>query len=134
MLDQGVDWGKCVWLCTDRASNMAGCHSGATSKIKKVANKNLLSTYCIICYEHLAAQKLSPELNDLIRPVKRGLVRPLVFRHTKTTTAMYFYLFYFYLYIYPPDSQESDGGAIHKVGKYPDLLQEMPRYCCPLVI
>ena len=42
--------------------------------------------------------------------------------------------FLFYLYIYPPDSQESDGGAIHQVNKYPDLLPEMPRYCCPLVI
>ena len=37
------------------------------------------------------------------------------------------------LYIYPPDSQESDGGAIHRVSNYPDLLPEMPRYCCPLV-
>ena len=42
--------------------------------------------------------------------------------------------FFFYLYIYPPDSQESDGGAIHRVSNYPDLLPEMPRYCCPLVI
>ena len=42
--------------------------------------------------------------------------------------------FYFYLYIYPPDSQESDGGAVRRVSHYPDLLPEMPRYCCPLVI
>ena len=46
----------------------------------------------------------------------------------------FIYLFFFYLYIYPPDSQESDGGAIHRVSNYPDLLPEMPRYCCPLVI
>ena len=45
-----------------------------------------------------------------------------------------FYFFYFYLYIYPPDSQESDGGAVHRVGNYPNLLPEMPRYCFPLVI
>ena len=45
-----------------------------------------------------------------------------------------FIFFYFYFYIYPPDSQESDGGAIHRVSNYPDLLPEMPRYCCPLVI
>ena len=45
-----------------------------------------------------------------------------------------FYFIYFFLYIYPPDSQESDGGAIHRVSNYPDLLPEMPRYCCPLVI
>ena len=42
--------------------------------------------------------------------------------------------FHFYLYIYPPDSRESDGVAIHRVSNYPDLLSEMPRYCCPLVI
>ena len=34
----------------------------------------------------------------------------------------------------PPDSQESDGGAIRRVSNYPDLLPEMTRYCCPLVI
>ena len=45
-----------------------------------------------------------------------------------------FYFIYFYLYIYPPDSQESAGGAIHRVSNYPDLLPEMPRYCCPLEI
>ena len=41
---------------------------------------------------------------------------------------------FFFLYIYPPDSQESDGGVIHRVSNYPDLFPEMPRYCCPLVI
>ena len=46
----------------------------------------------------------------------------------------FLFLFLFYLYIYPPDSQESDGGAIHRVSNYPDLLPEMPRYCCPLLI
>ena len=40
----------------------------------------------------------------------------------------------FYLYIYPPDSHESNGGAIHRVSNYPDLLPEIPRYCSPLVI
>ena len=32
---------------------------------------------------------------------------------------IYFFFFYFYLYIYPPDSQESDGGAIHRVSNLP---------------
>ena len=44
------------------------------------------------------------------------------------------FFFFFYLYIYPPDLQESDGGAIHRVSNHPDLLPEMPSYCCPLVI
>ena len=55
------------------------------------------------------------------------------FTDMKVFILFYFY-FYFYLYIYPPDSQESDGGAIHRVSNYPDLLPEMPSYCCPLVI
>ena len=46
----------------------------------------------------------------------------------QSTAFFLFYLFYFYLYIYPPDSQESDGGAIHRVSNYSDLLPEMPRY------
>ena len=46
----------------------------------------------------------------------------------------FIFIFYFYLYLYPPDSQESDEGAIHRVSNYPDVLAEMPRYCCPLVI
>ena len=33
--------------------------------------------------------------------------------------SMDFFIFYFYLYIYPPDSQESDGGAIHRVSNLP---------------
>ena len=37
----------------------------------------------------------------------------------------HFFLFYLYLYIYPPDFQESDGGAIHRVSNYPDLFLEM---------
>ena len=47
---------------------------------------------------------------------------------------IFYFIFYFYLYIYSPDSQESDVDAIHRVSNYPDLLPEMPRYCCPLVI
>ena len=36
MQDQSLDWGKCVWLCTDQAASMTGCHSGATAKLKKI--------------------------------------------------------------------------------------------------
>ena len=40
--------------------------------------------------------------------------------------ALFFiFIYLFYLYIYPPDSQESDGGAIHRVSNYPDLLSEI---------
>ena len=71
MQDQSLDWGKCVWLCTDQAASKAGFHSGATAKTKKVANKNLLSTHCMYRYKHVAFQKLSPKLNTFkIRPVE----------------------------------------------------------------
>ena len=71
MQDQSLDWGKCVWLCIDQVASMAGCHSSATAKIEKVANKNLLSTHCMHRCEHIAAQKLSYKLNDImIRPVE----------------------------------------------------------------
>ena len=33
MQDQGLEWGKCVWLCTDRAARMAGCHLGAVGSV-----------------------------------------------------------------------------------------------------
>ena len=49
-------------------------------------------------------------------------------------TAEISFFFNFNLYIYPPDSQESAGGAIHRAINYSDLLPEMPRYCCLLVI
>ena len=71
MQNQGFDCGKCIRVCTEGAASMVICHSGVTAKIKKVANKNLLSKHCIICGAHLAAQKLSPELNDVMaRAVK----------------------------------------------------------------
>ena len=75
---------------------------------------------------------------------KRELKTPLLlpdicnvcskFQNKHQCEPIIFFFFFFYLYIYPPDSQESDGGAIHRVRNYPDLLPEMPRYCCPLVI
>ena len=39
-----------------------------------------------------------------------------------------------FIFIYPPDSQESVGGAIHRASNFPDLLPEIPMYCCPLEI
>ena len=71
MQDQGLDWGKCIWLCTDQGASLAGCRLGATTKIRKVVNKNLLSMHCKYCCEHIAFHKLSPELNDImIQPAK----------------------------------------------------------------
>ena len=46
MQDQGLDWRKCAGLGTDQAASLAGCHSGATTKIKKLQTK--------ICCLHIA--------------------------------------------------------------------------------
>ena len=43
-------------------------------------------------------------------------------------------IYLFYLYSYPFDSQEATEALIHRLRNYPDLLPEMPRYCCLLVI
>ena len=39
MRNQGLDWGKCVVVCTDGAASMVGCHSDVNAKIRKVKNK-----------------------------------------------------------------------------------------------
>ena len=66
MQEQGLDWGKCVGVCTDGTANMMECHSGVIAKIRDMANKNLLITHCLLHREHLSAKKLSPELNDVL--------------------------------------------------------------------
>ena len=52
---------------------------------------------------------------------------------TKFHFKSFLFIYLFYLYTYPPDPQETET-LMHKVGNYSDLLPEMLRYCCPLVI
>ena len=47
MQDQSLDWGKCVWLCTDQAASLAGCHLGATTKNKLLTKICCLHIACI---------------------------------------------------------------------------------------
>ena len=47
MQDQDLDWRKFVWLRTDQAASMAGRHSGATAKIKKLQTK--ICSLHIVC-------------------------------------------------------------------------------------
>ena len=61
-------------------------------------------------------------------------------------TAFHFFSFEFefsfHLYIYLPHSLETDGDAVLRVviqrydwaDNYPNLLPEMPRYCCCLLV
>ena len=53
-------------VCTDGAASTIGCHSGVSAKIRKVTKKICCLTHCIIYLENLAAQKLSPELYDVM--------------------------------------------------------------------
>ena len=39
MIKAYVDWRKCVMVCTDGAASMVGCHSGISSKIRKITKK-----------------------------------------------------------------------------------------------
>ena len=104
-----------------RASYMVSLRIAQVKKPHNIAEKLIIS-YCediIRCVGGCDAEKVAliPHSNDTVH------------RHIVDS----FFVF-FYLYIYPPDSQESDGGVIHRVSNYPDLLPEMPRYCCTLVI
>ena len=56
MQDQDLDWGKCVWLCTDQAASMAGWHSVATAKIKKLQTK-----ICCLLIACIAVNNSFPE-------------------------------------------------------------------------
>ena len=53
-------------VCTDGAAGMVGFHSGVSAKTRKYANKICYLTHCIIHLENSVAQKLSPELNDVM--------------------------------------------------------------------
>ena len=46
----------------------------------------------------------------------------------------FFYLFYFISICIFLTRRKATEALIHRVGNYPDLLPEIPRYCCPLVI
>jgi len=59
-------WKNCIGLCTDGAANMTGKHSGVVSKIKEFAADDMLFTHCFIHREHLAAKKMSPQLNEVL--------------------------------------------------------------------
>ncbi|KAG2466396.1 SCND3 protein, partial [Polypterus senegalus] len=63
---QGLDWSKCVGVCTDGAVSMTRRRSGVVAKIKEVVHPEVLSTHCMIHREHLAAKKLSTELKTVM--------------------------------------------------------------------
>ena len=103
------------------------------------------SLFCFCCLlfggESLWTNKDCNDLKHLSERISKhecskahmnNCVSSQMFEKINILSAIFF--FFLYIYIYPPDSQESDGCAIHRESNYPDLLPEMSTYCCPLVI
>uniref|UniRef100_A0A8C6V644 Uncharacterized protein n=1 Tax=Naja naja TaxID=35670 RepID=A0A8C6V644_NAJNA len=68
-LEYGIEWKKCIGICTDGAANMTGHLSGIVAKVKNVGHPDILSTHCIIHCEQLVAKKMSPELHEVLSDV-----------------------------------------------------------------
>ena len=52
----------------------------------------------------------------------------------RNDTFIYLFIFYFISIFILLTCRKAMEALIHRVNNYPDLLPEMPRYCCPLVI
>jgi len=48
-LEHGIEWKKCIGICTDGAANIVGRLSGIVAKVKNVGHPEILSTHCIHC-------------------------------------------------------------------------------------
>lgn len=65
----GLSWQNVVGVCTDGAPSMQGKKKGLIARIEQVTNKKCRFTHCIIHREALAANELSPELDDVMNMV-----------------------------------------------------------------
>ncbi|XP_012578182.1 PREDICTED: zinc finger MYM-type protein 6 isoform X2 [Condylura cristata] len=63
---KSLNWKHCVGLCTDGAASMIGRCSGLRTKIQEVTINTVAFTHCIIHREHLAAEKMSPYLHEIL--------------------------------------------------------------------
>ncbi|KAF4022008.1 hypothetical protein G4228_013688 [Cervus hanglu yarkandensis] len=63
---KSLNWKHCVGVCTDGAASMTGRCSGLRAKIQEVATNTVAFTHCFIHREHLAAEKLSPCLHEIL--------------------------------------------------------------------
>ncbi|XP_023385117.1 zinc finger MYM-type protein 6 isoform X2 [Pteropus vampyrus] len=63
---KSLNWKHCVGLCTDGAASMTGRYSCLRTKIQEVAVNTVAFTHCFIHREHLAAEKLSPCLHEIL--------------------------------------------------------------------
>ena len=46
--ERGLEWKNCVGFCTDGADCLTGRNPGLVTKIKEMADNDLLSTHCYI--------------------------------------------------------------------------------------
>lgn len=63
--NNSLDW-KYIAMCTDESAIKTVKYSGVTAKIKEVAADGMLIAQCFIHREHLAAKKMSCQLNSVI--------------------------------------------------------------------
>ena len=65
-LGNNLEWKCCVGLCTDGAQAMSGRFGGLRMLVQRVA-VNAKWTHCLIHCETLASQRLSGDLNGVLR-------------------------------------------------------------------
>ena len=58
-------WKNCFGVCTEGAAGLTGRNSCLVTKIKDMADNNLLSTHCYIHRQKLASKKMAPELTEV---------------------------------------------------------------------
>ena len=63
--NKGIDWKKCVGVCTDGAASMTGIHNGV---VKQILHKavNAKWTHCFLHRQNLASRQMSPELHEVL--------------------------------------------------------------------
>ncbi|XP_075325271.1 LOW QUALITY PROTEIN: zinc finger BED domain-containing protein 5-like [Odontesthes bonariensis] len=78
--EHGIDWKKCIGVCTDGARAMCGRHSGVAARIREVAPE-MRWTHCSIHREALAVKKMPDELKSVldsaVKTVNFIKVRPM---------------------------------------------------------
>ena len=63
--NKGIDWKKCVGVCTDGAASMTGIHNGVVKQILDKA-ENAKWTHCFLHRQNLASRQMSPELHEVL--------------------------------------------------------------------
>lgn len=63
--EHGIDWKRCIGVCTDGARAMCGRHSGVAARIREVAPE-MRWTHCSIHREALAVKKMPDELKSVL--------------------------------------------------------------------